>query len=63
MNHLADGTEIPMGLGMALAQNLSAMHYFADLPQDKQHSIIQQTHKIQSKEEMQAFVASLAGQN
>jgi hypothetical protein len=44
---------------MALAQDLTAMSYFAGLPRYKQNEIIEQTHSIQSKEEMQSFVASL----
>nr|WP_319487575.1 hypothetical protein [uncultured Caproiciproducens sp.] len=48
--------EIPMGLGMALAQNEQAMEYFAGLPEQKKDEIIQRTCEIQSKDEMQAYV-------
>lgn len=48
-----------MGLGMALAQNLQAMEYFAALPPEQQHSVIEQTHAIHSKGEMQQFVRNL----
>ena len=59
MRNLADGPEMPEGLGMALAQNLEAMNRFASLPRAQQQRIIERTHSIRSKEEMQAFVRAL----
>ncbi|MBE6011778.1 YdeI/OmpD-associated family protein [Anaeropeptidivorans aminofermentans] len=59
MENKINTSEIPIGLSMALAQDLTAMSYFAGLPRYKQNEIIEQTHSIQSKEEMQSFVASL----
>ncbi len=61
MNDLFSG-DIPMGFGMALAENLDAMQYFSNLPRDRQQSIIAQTKSIASKEEMQRFVNSLKTQ-
>lgn len=52
-------TEMPVGLQMALAQNMNAMSYFAALPPQKQRQLIEKTHDIQSKQEMQSFVAAL----
>lgn len=54
-----NSTEIPMGLGMALAKDINAMNYFATLDRNAQQSIIEQTHSIRSKEEMQSFVSNL----
>lgn len=54
-----NGLGMPMGLGMALAQNINAMQYFSSLPRQAQQRIIDHTHSIQSKEEMQAYVQSL----
>ena len=51
--------DIPMGLGMALMQNKPAMEYFSALPDAGKQQIIEHTHSIQSKEEMQAYVDSL----
>lgn len=51
--------EIPMGFGMALAKNTDAMTAFARLPKEQQQSIIEQTHGISSKREMQEFVDNL----
>lgn len=60
MNHnYANNPEMPMGLGMALAQNLQAMEYFAALPPEQQNAVIEQTHSIHSKNEMQEFVRNL----
>lgn len=59
MENYVNGPEMPLGLGMALAQNLNAMERFASLPKDEQRRIIAHTHSIGSKEEMQSFVQSL----
>lgn len=56
-----NGPDIPMGFGMALAQNLSAMNFFSSQPRERQEQIIGRTHAISSKEEMQAYVDSLIG--
>ncbi len=53
-------TELPLGLGMALAQNPKAMIYFASLPESGQKAIIEHTHQINSRREMHQYVASLA---
>ena len=51
--------DIPMGLGMALAQNIEAMNFFASLTPAQKQAVINYTHTISSKEEMQAYVDSL----
>jgi hypothetical protein len=58
-----NGNNIPMGLGMALSQNITALSYFASQPKDKQREIIDGTHKIKSKAEMRSYVNSLVNQN
>ena len=55
--------EIPMGLGMALMQNNPAMDYFSSLSDPAKQQIIDHTHSIRSKEEMQSYVDSLAKNN
>lgn len=52
--------DLPMGLGMALMQHPQAMEHFANLDDSKQKEIIDQTHSIKSRKEMQAFVSRLA---
>lgn len=51
--------DIPMGLGMALTKNTEAMQYFSGLSQEEQRRIIDHTHSISSKQEMQHFVDHL----
>lgn len=58
--NLANGPEMPMGLGMALSKNLEAMNRFAALPHEKQRAIIEHTHQIGSKKEMEQFVGDIA---
>ena len=59
MQNFANGPEIPVGLGMALAMNVDAMNYFSSLSDEGRQTIIDRTHSIHSKKEMQAFVRSL----
>ena len=51
--------DMPMGLDIALAKNQAAKDYFYGLSPQAQRQIIEHTHMIQSKEEMQAFADSL----
>ena len=58
-HNLAEGIEMPLGFGMALAQNVNAMDYFASLPEQKQQEIIARTHGVQSKQEMRKLVRDM----
>jgi len=51
--------DMPMGLDIALAKNEMAHDYFYALDEALQKRIINHTHTIGSKEEMQAYVDSL----
>ena len=53
--------ELPMGLGMALANNPVAMNYFMGMSPDEQRQFVEGTHQIRSKAEMQHYVNSLGG--
>lgn len=48
--------EMPMGLGMALAQNEAAMTKFAALSESEKQKIIDGTHLVESKSEMKQYV-------
>ena len=48
--------ELPLGLGMALLQNPSAMEQFSKLNEQERQKIIHGTQAITSKEEMQQYV-------
>lgn len=51
--------ELPLGFGMALAQNPRAMEYFSKQTKEKAAEILAHTHTIQSRNEMHAYVQSL----
>lgn len=55
--------EVPIGFGMQLAKNLDAMTYFANLDDQRKQEVIERTRNINSKEEMEQFVASLASKD
>ena len=51
--------DLPLGFGMALAQHPEAMARFAALSEAEQQAIINGTHAVRSKQEMQAYVEHL----
>ena len=52
--------ELPLGLGMALAQNESAMQKFESLTDPQKQAVINATHSVNSKREMQQLVKDLS---
>ena len=54
-----DKGEVPLGLGMALVQNLEAMERFTALSHDNQQAFIASASAVRSKEEMRQLVESL----
>ena len=53
-------TELPIGFAMALAMNETAMKKFESLSPAEKESIVQQTHNVKSRHEMQHLVMSIA---
>jgi hypothetical protein len=51
--------ELPLGLGMALAQNMQAMNAFSALGPEGQAEIIRQARSASSHAQMRAIVDSL----
>ena len=51
--------ELPLGLSMALAKDPDANRRFMSMSREQQQQIIEQTHQVQSKQEMQQLVHSL----
>lgn len=51
--------ELPLGLGMALAQNEEAMKKFESLSETEKRAVIDKTHSVNSKKEMRALVNNL----
>lgn len=58
-NSAKNNLELPLGFGIALSKNIDAMQYFSSLSLQHQKEIIDQTHDISSKDEMQRFVDNL----
>ena len=59
MDLLSDN-ELPLGLGMALARNTEALDRFAAMTPEQQQRIIDRTHAVESKAEMQQLVRQIA---
>ncbi len=57
-----DKRSLPLGFGMALAQNTEAMNHFTALSKQEQQRIIDHTKTVSSKNEMRQFVQQL-GEN
>lgn len=51
--------EMPVGLGMALAQNPEAMLKFVSLPDEKKWQIVSGTHAVESREDMRKYVENI----
>lgn len=55
-----DFYKVPIGFGMALAQNTAAMNRYAHLSESQKQAILDKAHNVRSEKEMHALVASLA---
>ncbi len=61
MNKKPDmGAELPLGFGMALAQNEAAMQQFERLNGTEKQAVLQKARSVQSKAEMRRLVSGLA---
>ncbi|MDY4489569.1 MAG: hypothetical protein SPE19_03475 [Candidatus Faecousia sp.] len=54
-----DSLELPLGFGMALAQNEQAMHAFEAMTEAQKRAVIEQAHAVSSRREMQQLVSGL----
>lgn len=52
-------SEMPMGLGMALSRNITAMEQFSKMTSANKNSFINGCKNVNSKEEMQEYVDTL----
>ncbi|MCI2106184.1 MAG: YdeI/OmpD-associated family protein [Intestinimonas sp.] len=62
MQNYVNGPEIPLGLGMALAQDPDAMRYFANQSRARKREIIAGAHAVSSKEAMRKYVRDLVSE-
>ncbi len=51
---------IPLGLGYALAENTSALKYFAELSSERQREIIDRSRDMHSRAELRSYVRNMA---
>lgn len=58
--NFVNGKDIPLGFGMALAQNSEAMTRFSAMTEEQRRQLIAGTHSVRSKKEMQAYVDRIA---
>ena len=56
-----NGPDVPLGFGMALAQNPIAMDVFSGLSEQARRQVLEKSRRIRSKEEMRSYVDSLVG--
>ncbi len=52
--------ELPLGFGMALAQNEAAMHKFENLSETEKQEILERARNVRSKAEMRRLVSGLS---
>ena len=58
--NFVNGKDIPLGFGMALAQNSEAMTRFSAMSEEQRRQLIEGTHSVSSKKEMQGYVDRIA---
>lgn len=60
MSIFSEPTEIPLGLGIALASNPYAMNNFSQMTSEQKRNVIERTQSIDSKLDMEIFVQSFS---
>lgn len=55
--------ELPLGFSMTLAKNADALQSFSQMSESQKQAVIDGTHNIKSKVEMQEYVNNLVRQN
>lgn len=55
-----DFYKVPIGFGMALAQNTAAMNHYAHLSEEQKQEVLNKAHNVRSEKEMYTLVAGLA---
>ena len=55
-------SEVPVGFGMALAQNETAMNAYAVMTKEQKQAVLTKAHSARSQEEMEQVVRSIAAE-
>ena len=58
-----DFATVPIGFGMALAQNETALNAYAVMTREQKQAILEKAHRARSEEEMHRLVSSIAAEN
>lgn len=58
MSYLNDNA-VPIGFGMALAQNIGAMQHFSGMTEAEKEEILNRARDAKSKDEMESLIDSL----
>lgn len=56
---ILNNDEIPVGLSMALAENLRAMERFSNMNEQERQEFISRSRNVDSKQEMRSLVSGL----
>lgn len=59
MQRMSLDMELPLGLGLAMAQRPEAMERFAALPEAERQAVVAQARSARTKQEMQSCVERL----
>ncbi len=54
------GADMPLGLGMAIAQNSKALDQYALLSETQKSAVLEGARSVTSKKEMKNFVSGIA---
>ncbi len=57
-----DFYKVPIGFGMALAQNAAAMEAYAAMTEEQKQAVLNRAHHAGSQQEMHRIVNSIAAQ-
>lgn len=57
-----DFGEVPIGFGMALAQNEKAVNAYAMMTKEQKQTILEKAHKARSEGEMRQIVSAIAAE-
>lgn len=60
---ILNNDEIPVGLSMALAENLRAMERFSNMNEQERQEFISRSRNVDSKQEMRSLVSGLDSMN
>lgn len=59
--YLLDNNDMPVGFGMALAQNMAAMERYSGLTEAKKEELLNRARDAKSKSDMDSIIAKLNG--